>query len=86
MSLFADSNLATIASKRVMVMPKDMKLVQRIRGETSGLEERTEEMEKRNLSEYTGKTKSKDQKEREIVLAREKERLKKSEKKRNNKS
>ena len=42
-------------------------------------------MEKRNLSENTGKTKSKDQKEREILLAREKERLRKSEKKKNNK-
>jgi histone H3/H4 len=32
-SLFEDSNLATIASKRVTVMPKDMQLVRRIRGE-----------------------------------------------------
>ena len=33
MSLFEDSNLLTIHSKRVTVMPKDMQLVQRIRGE-----------------------------------------------------
>jgi histone H3 len=32
-SLFEDTNLATIASKRVTVMPKDMQLVRRIRGE-----------------------------------------------------
>ena len=32
-SLFEDSNLATIASKRVTVMPKDMQLVRRIHGE-----------------------------------------------------
>ena len=32
-SLFKDSNLAAIASKHVTVMPKDMQLVRRIRGE-----------------------------------------------------
>ena len=37
-SLFEDSNLATIASKRVTVMPKDMQLVRRIRGEEDGLD------------------------------------------------
>ena len=71
MSLFEDSNLATIAAKRVTVMPKDMKLVQQIRGETSGLEERDVQMGERNPSKNTGKTKSKDQKEREIVLFRD---------------
>ena len=85
-SLFEDSNLAAIASKRVTVMPKDMQLIRRIRGEEDGLEERTEEMNKRNLNEYTGKTKTKDQIKREIAIAREKKRLRKSDKKRNNKS
>ena len=34
-TLFEDSNLLTIYSKRVTVMPKDMHLVRRIRGELS---------------------------------------------------
>ena len=32
-ALFEDTNLLTIHSKRVTVMPKDMQLVRRIRGE-----------------------------------------------------
>ena len=33
MKLFEDSNIACIHAKRVTVMPKDMQLVRRIRGE-----------------------------------------------------
>ena len=55
-SLFEDSNLATIASKRVTVMPKDMQLVQRIRGEKADDPvARKKEMEELGRDPWTGK-------------------------------
>ena len=35
-SLFEDTNLAAIHAKRVTIMPRDMQLARRIRGESSG--------------------------------------------------
>ena len=49
-TLIEDSNLVTIHSKRVILMPKDVQLIRRIRGETSHLVEREEEMKRQNLS------------------------------------
>ena len=55
-SLFEDSNLATIASKRVTVMPKDMQLVQRIRGELSDdAVARRKQMKNQGRDPLTGK-------------------------------
>jgi len=72
-AIFEDSNLVCIHSKRVTVKPKDMQLIQRIRGETSNLEEQEEEMKKQNLIKNTGKIKNKEQKEREINHQQERE-------------
>ena len=78
MALFEDSNLVTIHSKRVTVMPKDAQLIRRIRGETSHLVEREEEMKRQNLSKNTRKTKSKEEKERETTNLEEQEQKRKS--------
>ena len=57
-SLFEDTNLATIASKRVTVMPKDMQLVRRIRGEQIDPPSvRTKLMEELGRNPDTGKLK-----------------------------
>ena len=55
-TLFEDTNLLTIHSKRVTVMPKDMILVRRIRGEKAkDNEERTDLLKKLGRNTSTGK-------------------------------
>ena len=55
-TLFEDTNLLTIHSKRVTVMPKDMQLVRRIRGEKAdNNDERTDLMKKLGRNPSTGK-------------------------------
>ena len=55
-SLFEDSNLATIASNHVTVMPKDMQLVRRIYGEKADDPvARKKEMEDLGRDPLTGK-------------------------------
>ena len=55
-TLFEDTNLLTIHSKRVTVMPKDMILVRRIRGEKAkDNDERTDLMKKLGRNPSTGK-------------------------------
>ena len=57
-TLFEDSNIATIHAKRVTVMPKDMQLVRRIRGELSDdPDERIKELEDQGRDPSTGKMK-----------------------------
>jgi len=55
-TLFEDTNLLTIHSKRVTVMPKDMILVRRIRGEKAkDNDERTDLLKKLGRNTSTGK-------------------------------
>ena len=55
-SLFEDTNLLTIHSKRVTVMPKDMQLVQQIREEKAdNPADRTKLMKELGRDPHTGK-------------------------------
>jgi len=54
-TLFEDSNLVAIHAKRVTLMPKDVILIRRLRGETNAIDEQQKEMGRQGINNFTGR-------------------------------